>query len=226
MLSSCNIPIAKSANPQIATAAAMTVQAALNSITPLASPTGIGTATKAISTPTYTQPMASVGEVINCRRGPGANYERVTQIFPSDSVKIIGFFPPNYWVVSTKDGDCWLSGEFTTPVGSFAAIPTVTAPPTPSGNVPEAPTFKKNGWAFFCYGPGKADITLSWSDKAENETGYRILRDGKKIIELPANSTYFAETIDLTSAQSVEYKIQAYNLSGESNSPIAKITCP
>jgi hypothetical protein len=231
LISSCNMPAAGSTDPQIATAAAMTVQAALNAQTPLASPTagnpGEATPTIAVSTPTYSQPMASVGDVTNCRKGPGTNYERVTQIMPSESVKIIGFFSPNYWVVSTKDGECWLSGEFATPVGSFAAVPTVTAPPTPEGGVPDAPAFLKgNGWTFFCNGNGQTDITLSWSDNAINEAGYRILRNGDKIAELPADSTYFAETITLLSGQSVGYQIQAYNLNGESSSSVAKMTCP
>jgi hypothetical protein len=230
LVSSCNMPSAGTPDPQIATAAALTVQAALNEITPQASPTssntGITTPTKAASTPTFSQPMASVGEVVNCRKGPGTNYERVTQILPAESVKIIGFFSPNYWVVSTKDGDCWLSGEFATPVGSFAAVPTVTAPPTPAGGAPDAASFSKNGWTFFCYGTGQADITLSWIDNANNESGYRVLRNSEKVSELPANSTYFAETIDLLSGQSVGYQIQAYNESGEVNSSTASITCP
>ena len=226
-ISSCNMPTAGSPNPQIATSAALTVQAAIH-VTPLASPTAGNSAANptAISTPTYSQPMASVGDVINCRKGPGTNYERVTQILPTDSVKIIGFFSPNYWIVSTKDGECWLSGEFTTPVGSFAGVPTVTAPPTPEGGKPEAATFPKNGWTYFCYGPGSADITLSWNDNANTESGYRVLRNGEMIAELPANSTYFAETIPLLSGQSVAYQIQAYNLIGETNSSVANITCP
>jgi hypothetical protein len=229
-ISSCNFPAAGAPDPQIATAAALTVQAALSAVTPLASPTAgtsvVSTATKAVSTPTYSQPMASVGDVTNCRKGPGKDYERVTQIFPAESVKIIGFFSPNYWIVSTKDGDCWLSGEFTTPVGSIASVPTVAALPTPIGGAPEAATFPKNGWTFFCYGPGQADITLTWNDNSDTESGYRIIRDGEKVAELPANSTYFAETIDLLTGETVKYQIQAYNEVGESNGPTASMTCP
>ena len=228
-ISSCNLPVAESTDPEIATAAALTVQAVINNsanITPPASPTTENPATVGV-TPTFSQPMAGVGEVTNCRAGPGTNYKRVTQILPTDSVKIIGFFPPNYWVVSTKLGDCWLSGEFTTPVGSFAAVPTVTAPPTSEGGAPEAPTFlKKDGWTFFCYAPGQADITLTWNDKADNESGYRILRNGEVIAELSANSTHFAETIELSSGQSVGYQIRAYNVAGETDSVIANMTCP
>jgi hypothetical protein len=229
LISSCNLSTSRTTDSQIATAAALTVQAALNAVTPLASPTlsssGGGTATKVVITPTYVQPMASVGDVTNCRKGPGTNYERVTQIQPNESVKIIGFFSPNYWIVSTKDGDCLLSGEFTTPVGSFAAVPTVAAPSTPQGGAPEVATFSKNGWTFFCYS-GQADITLSWNDKAENETGYRVVRNSEVVAELPANSTYFAETIDLLSGQSVAYQIRAYNQVGNTDSAVANITCP
>jgi len=105
-------------------------------------------------------------------------------------------------------------------------VPTVAALPTPLGGAPEAATFPKNGWTFYCYAPGQADITLTWNDNSDTETGYRILRDGDKVAELPANSTYFAETIDLLTGESVEYQIQAYNEIGESNSPTAKMTCP
>jgi hypothetical protein len=232
LISSCTLPAAVVPDSQIPTAAALTVQAALSAVaTPLASPTAstsiVSTSTKAVTpTPTYSQPMASVGDVTNCRKGPGKDYERVTQIFPAESVKIVGFFSPNYWIVSTKDGDCWLSGEFTTPVGSIASVPTISAPPTPIGGAPEAATFPKNGWTFFCYGPGQADITLTWNDNSDTETGYRILRDGDKVAELPTNSTYFAETIDLLTGETVEYQIQAYNEIGETNSSTASMTCP
>lgn len=227
-ISSCNVPVSGTVDPQVATAAALTVQAALEATTPLASPTLANaqpTATQAVSTPTFSQPMASVQDVTNCREGPGKDYERVTQIMPLESVKIVGFFPPNYWIVSTKDGDCWLSGEFATPSGSFAAVPTVTAPPTPQGGAPDAASFPKNGWTFFCYS-GQADITLSWIDNANNESGYRVLRDGQVVAELPSNSTYFAETIPLLSGQSAGYQIRAYNQAGEADSSTANIMCP
>ncbi|MBC7876816.1 MAG: hypothetical protein H7Y59_06545 [Anaerolineales bacterium] len=228
LLSSCNLPAASSPDPQIATAAALTVQAAINTsenATPLV--TSIATNSVGVtSTPTFSQPMASVGEVTNCRAGPGTNYARITQLVPNESVEIIGFFSPNYWIVFTKLGECWLSGEFATPVGSFASVPTVTAPPTQEDGALDAATFPNNGWTFFCYGPGQADITLTWNDKADNETGYRILRNNEVILELPANSTNFSETLELDSGQSVGYIVRAYNLAGEADSAPVTITCP
>ncbi|MBI5942774.1 MAG: SH3 domain-containing protein [Chloroflexi bacterium] len=239
-LSSCNLPEDRAASQeQVMTAAAMTVQSALAS--PLAGPTTastpaiVGGLTPIIETPTISvsetpssnsTPQASVGDVVNCRSGPGKSYKVVTQLVAGQQVQIIGFLPPNYWIVSSQLGECWLSGEFATPSGNIAAVPTVTAPPTSEGAKPEAPTFPKNGWTFFCYGPGSADITLTWNDKANNESGFRIFRNSELVIDLPANSTNFAETIALNSGQTVTYQIIAYNEIGDSNSATAKITCP
>jgi hypothetical protein len=227
-ISACNMPAAGAPDPQIATAAALTVQAALNT-TPLASPvagnTGAIAATQAISTPTYSQPMVSVGEVTNCRSGPGTDYERIAQISPTEPVKIIGFFSPNYWIVSTKFGECWVSGEFTTPVGSFAAVPTVNAPPTLEGGTPEAPSFSKNGWSYFCYGTGETDVALIWNDNANNEKGYRIYRNNELLTELPADSTSFKETILYPGGAGLQYKVEAFNEIGATSSSTATLLC-
>ncbi|MEW6401823.1 MAG: hypothetical protein AB1649_08495, partial [Chloroflexota bacterium] len=101
-----------------------------------------------------------------------------------------------------------------------------TAPSAQDGNAPTAPTFRQNGWTYFCYGTDQADITLNWNDKADNEAGYRILRNGEVVTELPANTTHFEETIKLASEQSVGYQVQAYNDQGEGNGPVATMACP
>lgn len=223
LISSCNLPGAGAPDPQVATAAALTVQAAINtspSSEPLASPTAAG---PQAATPTYSKPLASVGGVTNCRSGPGVNYERVTQILPADSVEIVGFFPPNYWIVSTSAGNCWVSGEFTTPVGSYTSVPTITAPPTPQGGAPENVSLQK--WDISCdYVKNEASVTIIWSDK-ENESGYRILRNGERAAELPENSTTFQETISLLAGQSVEYNVIAFNAIGSNSSSTITLTC-
>jgi hypothetical protein len=223
ILSACNLPASDEPAPEVATAAALTVEAALNT-TPLASPTAAQE--NAEATPTFEQPMAGVDDVINCRTGPGVNYQRVTQLQPGETTEIIGFFPPNYWVVNTDAGPCWVAGEFVTPSGSTSAVPTVTAPPTPQGGTPAEPTFTNNGWNYFCNANGQAEITLNWNDKAMNEAGYRVIRNGEPVAELPENSTTFSETINLTSGQSVSYQIQAFNEAGQSTSNVATMTCP
>lgn len=225
IISSCNLPAISTPNLQIATAAALTVQAArINSspsAEPLASPTANSGNVEA--TPTYSKPMVSVGDVTNCRTGPGVNYERVTQILPSDSVEIIGFFPPNYWIVSTSAGNCWVSGEFATPVGSYATVPTVATPPTPQGGEPEKVSLQK--WDVQCnYATDEANITILWTDK-DGESGYRVLRNGENVAELPENSAQFNETITLLSGQSVGYNIVAFNAVGSTSSSTVTLTC-
>ncbi len=243
IVSSCNFPEDRAVEQeQVMTAAAMTVQSALT--TPLASPTSVNTpiiaaesttpaiVTATVSTPASSTPasvgtpLASVGDVTNCRSGPNQSYKMIAQLIPGEQAQIIGFLPPNYWLVKSTLGDCWLSGEFATPTGNFAAVPTVTAPPTPQGEKPAAPTFSKNGWSYYCYGPGSADITLNWNDNSNNETGYRVFRNSELAADLPANATNFAETIPLNSGQTVGYQIQVYNLIGETMSSTASITCP
>ncbi|MBE0681068.1 MAG: hypothetical protein IH589_04075 [Anaerolineales bacterium] len=223
IVSSCNLPDTGAPDPQVATAAALTVQAAIDAppnSEPLASPTAGGIKE---STPTYSKPMASVGDVTNCRTGPGVNYERVTQILPADSVEIVGFFPPNYWIVSTSAGNCWVSGEFTTPVGSYTSVPTVTAPPTPQGGAPDNVSLQK--WDISCdYVKNEASITIIWSDK-ENESGYRVIRNGDLVAELPENSTTFQETISLLAGQSVGYNVIAFNTVGSNSSSLITLTC-
>lgn len=229
LLSSCNIPT--SASPEsaeaIQTSAALTVEAAINNNqVPLASPTldsqtNNNSGTEATST--YSQPFASFGDVTNCRTGPGLNYERVTQILPSESVEVIGFYPPNYWIVSTKDGACWVSGEFVTPSGSIAAVPTVTAPPTPQGEAP--PDVSLQQWNVSCnYATNDAAVYIRWSDK-EDELGYRVVRNNEQVAELPANSTEFTETITLLSGQSVGYYVVAFNAIGDTSSKSITLTC-
>lgn len=231
LISSCNMPSTTSPESAeaIQTYAALTVEAAINNggQVPLASPTssaqnnsGSGTAQP---TDSSGEPFASFEDVTNCRTGPGVNYERVTQILPSDSVEVIGFYPPNYWIVSTNAGECWVSGEFVTPSGSLAAVPTVTAPATPQGGSPENVSLQS--WNVSCnYATNEANVTIEWSDK-DGETGYRVFRNNELAVELSADSIFFGETITLLAGQSVGYYVVAFNGAGETSSKVITLTC-
>jgi uncharacterized protein YraI len=222
-LSACNLPGGSPTDQQIATSAALTVQAAIH-ISPSADPSsGKGGAT---STPASSQLVITVEDVTNCRTGPGTNYERVIQILPGQQVQVIGVYPPNYWIVSTSAGSCWVSADFATPMGNVQTVPTVPAPPTPEGGIPDAPTFLKDiGWTYFCYGTGDMEVTFKWRDNADNETGYRVLRNGEVIAELPANSTQFSDGMILLAGQSVTYQIEVYNPLGFARSMAVTLTC-
>ena len=230
ILSACNMPTAADDAPIIATAAALTVEAAISNATPLASPEAVELASPTAaqtavteSTPTYSQPLASFEDVTNCRTGPSVDYERVTQIQPGFAVQIVGFYPPNYWVVSTDAGPCWVAGEFVTPSGSYAAVPTVTLPPTATGEAPQNVSLQK--WDIFCnFATNEAEITIRWSDQ-DDESGYRVVRNDEMIAELAANTTEFKETINLVAGQSVGYYIIAYNAVGKNQSKTITLSC-
>jgi hypothetical protein len=69
------------------------------------------------------------------------------------------------------------------------------------------------------------EVTFTWKDNADNETGYRILRNGEMIAELPENSTQFFDRMVLPSGQSATYQIEAYNPIGVSRSTVVRLDC-
>src|SRR6266540_3171745 len=114
-LSACGQAGVSSPQPDIMTAAALTVQAAL-ATKPISSPTTITSTSVPLASPTSSNPpVLSVGEVTDCRSGPSPDYERVTQLQPGQEIQITGFYPPNYWVVNFQEGTCWIEVNFATP---------------------------------------------------------------------------------------------------------------
>lgn len=222
VLSACTLPDNGSDAEAVATVAAMTVEAALANSQPLATPTA-GETQPTTPEGSNDKPFASFEDVTNCRTGPGVNYERITQITPGFSVEIVGFFPPNYWIVQTDSGPCWVAGELVTPTGNTSAVPTVTAPPTPKAEAPEGVSLQK--WDIFCnYATNEAQITIIWSDQGD-ESGYRVVRNDTVVAELPADTLQFQETIILLSGQSVGYIIIAFNGAGQNQSKLISLSC-
>jgi uncharacterized protein YraI len=227
MILSCSLPGSTPSQSDVMTAAALTVQAVI-ATKPMPSQTSVSSSvTNApLATPTESAPpLITVSEVTNCRSGPSQDYERVTQIQPGQQVGIVGYFPPSYWVVNSSAGNCWISAEFVTPSGSYQAVPTVTAPPTPDGDAPKAPTFPRNGWSYVCPSFSQIDVTFNWNDNADNETGYRIYRNDEVVAELPANSKTFSESVTIQPGQILTYRIEVYNLLGKSSTPAVVIQC-
>lgn len=234
----CNAPATSqplSVDDQAATIIAATLQAQVDnasdvpmtataSATALPTSTPTGAATKTI-TPTYSVPMLKVLEQTNCREGPGQDYEVLFTYLSNKRLEIVGRYDPNnFWLVKSAEsptGTCWLWGEYVEVTGSYWVVPSVTPPATRTLIPPLAPAPE---WNFSCSG-GTMTFTMDWTDKANNETGYRVFRDGELVTELPANSTSFAESIAFLAGQSVSYYLQVYGPSGSANSPIMRITC-
>jgi len=141
-------------------------------------------------------------------------------------LEIVGRYDPgNFWLVKSNEspaGTCWLWGQYVDVVGSYWAVPRVTPPPTATSAPPRAPGILE--WNFSCSG-GTITFTVNWADNANNETGYRVFRNGEQLIELPANSTTYTDTFTLSADQSVEYYLQVYSPAGTANSSIMRMRC-
>lgn len=221
-LLACNLPGAtQPVTSEMQTRAAQTVQAVL---TPLGSPTAIST-----DAPTVTQssaPILSVADNTNCRTGPGTGFAKVTTLPAGTSVQIVGRNAGGtHWMVDPPDvaENCWVASELGTVSGDVSALPEVT-PAAESAGAPAKPSIQK--WDFFCNGTGQTDVSLVWSDKATNEAGYRVYRNGTAVAELAANTTQYFETITLLSGQSAGYNVEAFNSSGTASTAVITMTCP
>ena len=236
----CNLPGTTptlSINDQAATSIAATLLAqaqnggdvpitATSSSTARPSATSTTSATTMTITPTFSTPQLTVLESTNCREGPGQDYQVVFTYLPNKKLTILGRYDPtNYWLVKADEvssGRCWLWGEYVELSGSYWVVPSVTPPPTATLAPPLAPSLQN--WEYFC-SAGQMSITIEWTDRAQNETGYRILRNGESVAELAANSTSYSETIPMQGGESAEYYLQVYGPGGTANMIVGKLTC-
>ncbi|HAV76260.1 MAG TPA: hypothetical protein DCX53_02795 [Anaerolineae bacterium] len=236
-ISACNFPTSEQElQPgDVQTAAALTLQAILtpsktstvqpsllpDTLTPTFAPTGT-------ITPTYSVPILTIREQTNCREGPGQDYEVVFTYLQNKKLEILGRYDPtNYWLVKSSEsssGECWLWGEYVDVTGSFWVVPSLTPPPTKTPAPPAAPSIQK--WDYFCNSvTGQMDVTITWKDNANNEAGYRVIRDNVPATELPTNSSSFTDVILLSSGESVTYFIEVHNVTGSVRSTPIKLTC-
>lgn len=241
ILAACNMPQADQILPpgEVQTSAALTVEALMtppqatstagqailpdtpaSTSTPTAGPTGT-------VTPTYSVPMLRLLENTNCRTGPGQDYPIVNTYLVWKELEIVGAYPQeNYWLVKSPEspgGQCWLWGEYTEVSGSSWAVPSVTPPPTATKAPPVAPSIQE--WTFSC-NVGQVTVSIKWTDRAVDESSYRIIRDGQAVAELPADSKSYAETIPYASGDQFVYFIEVFNVTGPVRSSPMQFSCP
>jgi uncharacterized protein YraI len=229
----CGLPprtVTPAPPPQMQTAAALTIEAVLSS-TPLATATNapqntapaVTTTVSASSTPSPGQAMLTVEDVTNCRSGPGADYERITQIQAGQQVNIVGSYP-SYWLVQTEAGICWIAMEFSTPTGDVAGVPTISGAPTPLAGAPKSPSLQR--YDYFCNSQtNQVDLSLRWTDKSANESGYRIYINDKVFVELPADSAKYDLSFDMEAGETASFKIEAFNQAGAASTSAISISC-
>ena len=93
----------------------------------------------ATSLPTLTAtpgPYAMITGNTNCRTGPGNVYDLLHTYLAGKQVDLLGKSPDGFfWYTSDQEEiapDCWLWGQYATPVGDTAFLPVFTPPPTPT----------------------------------------------------------------------------------------------
>lgn len=100
--------------------------------TPTPSPTSTPLPTLT-STPA---PLANITGNTNCRTGPGSVYDLLHTYLAGNQVELLGKSPDGFfWYTSDQAGinpDCWLWGQYATPLGDTSLLPVFTPPPTPT----------------------------------------------------------------------------------------------
>lgn len=200
-----------------------TPSAAPGSATPTSSPSPTATSTKPGD-----KPMLEVTGNSNCRSGPGASYKNVTAFTPGAKLEIIGKNTENnYYQVKLPNSDqtCWVWAVYTTTTGNIESVKETTpAVPTALAIAPGQP-----GALYYTYecSVNTISVSLKWSDRADNETGYRVYRDDKVIADLSAGATSYDDTVMLAPPQTLAYSVVAYNANGESSPSRQSFTaCP
>jgi hypothetical protein len=180
-------------------------------------------------TPTYSVPMLEVEEPTNCRSGPGQNFEVITVFQSGANAEIVGRYQDNnWWLINNPfgSGTCWISGEFATVSGSESTVKVVTPPPPATADLPAPPSI--SNWEYFCsLGSSGPNITfnLTWSDRAVDETGYRIYRNNELVTELPPNSGSFSEVVDIERNEKLTYRLEVFNSTGASSASPISFSC-
>jgi hypothetical protein len=112
------------------------------------------------------------------------------------------------WQLQSKDGTSLLKFTLVVKVDKGSYSP-------PSS--PIALTYKSSCSAGF------EIVRLSWVDTSNNEDGYRVYRDSKMLVQLPANTASVLDAVP--SAGKYTYTVVAFNVSGEGSANIfAEIT--
>ena len=100
----------------------------------------------------------------------------------------------------------------------------VTPPPTPTAAPFRAPSLQKYDYSCDDLN-GTFSFKMIWEDRAGNETGYRIFRDGSLAAELLAGSTNYAETIVMPANRSAEYSVQVYDATSSATISVKRVAC-
>jgi len=105
-------------------------------------------------------------------------------------------------------------------------VPSVSPPPPATAALPNPPSI--SNWDYSCaYDSSGPNITfnLTWSDRAVDETGYRIYRNNELVTELPPNSSSFSEVVNAAANEKLTYRLEVFNSAGASSASPISFSC-
>ena len=247
----CNAPSGQ-ATPDLAgtiTSQALLLNASTG--TPVDTPAASLSATPSV-------PEVSVTSNTNCRTGPSTMFDLVFSLNPGQTETLVGKdTADNYWIINNPSGGtCWLWGMYAVVSGNTSGLPEVPPPPMPTPKdtktpkptkTPEPPTATvllppfppgNLSQSRTCNGGFRGvtplwieAITLTWQDKADNETGYQVYKDGSLIATLGPNSTQYNITLRYDQgtggALYINFGVNSFNAGGSSTRTAVDVTtCP
>jgi len=168
------------------------------------------------ATPTPTPvatPMAKFIMNAFCRKGPNTGYGTSAGYEIGQEVELIGRSEPGiplWWYTVLR---CWVSDSTVETSGPVDGLPIIPAPPTPVPETPPEPPARFRISESLC-DPRQYRVTLSWIDRADNENGYRLYRDGQLIATLSTNAAGYVDNPPRGGAHS--YALEAFNDGGAS----------
>jgi hypothetical protein len=154
----------------------------------------------------------------------------VIVLVPGTTYQMIARTADNkYWVVTEvgKSTPCWVPADMSNAYGNVNQLSVTTpAAPTSAAGTLQPPTGL--AYQYECvYNGVNSDITvnLKWNDRSNNETGFRVYRDGILVIDLPANSTFYVDLFGGSATFVYSYRVAAYNAAGEAMGGTISFSC-
>lgn len=169
-----------------------------------------------------------------CLNGPGSIYAVVSSVGQGQVVDLLGYGAEGGWFIIDSPRfpgtACWVPEEDVTiennfDIGTLAIVaipppPTLTPTPAPTltptptvGALPTAPG-KPVIQSRVCTG-SEYSVTLNWQDNSNNETGFRVYRNGVVVATLGPNVSSYKDFPPYGGPYT--YHIQAFNVAGDSS---------
>lgn len=142
----------------------------------------------------------------NCRKGPGARYDVVTALAQGALADAVGRNQEsNWWLIRVPETQarCWVAGTTVEGSGALDGLPVETGDPLPG-----SPGGFVIGQALCSPNLNDYSVPLGWSD-VNNETGYRLYRNGSLVATLGANAVYYED--QAPKGAGLLYELEAFN---------------